>query len=83
MTKGTSLQDCIEIQNTIEYIIEQLHVNKSEIKIKTDRSLEKRNPLKLTEEAKSSYYCLISIKETEFITEAFPQRKLDPPKWLH
>lgn len=52
MTKGTSLQDCTEIQNTIKYIIEQLHVNKSEIKIETDRSLAKRNPLKLTEEDK-------------------------------
>ena len=63
MTKGTSRQDCIEIQNTIEYIIEQLHVSKSEIRIETDKSLEKHSPLKLTEEEKESYHCLTPIRD--------------------
>ena len=83
MTKGTSRQDCIEIQNTIEYIIEQLHVSKSEIRIETDKSLEKHSPLKLTEEEKESYHCLTPIKEIGFIMETFPRRKLNPPKGLH
>ena len=83
MTKGTSRQDCIEIQNTIEYIIEQLHVSKSEIRIETDKSLEKHSPLKLTEEDKESYHCLPPIKEIGFIMETFPRRKLNPPKGLH
>lgn len=83
MTKGTSLQDHIELQNTTEYIIEQLHVNKSEIGIETDKSLEKYSPLKLTEEDKDSYHRLTSIRETGFLCGHLPQRKLDPPKWLH
>ena len=48
MTKGTSRQDCIEIQNTIEYIIEQLHVSKSEIRIETDRRGKRILPLSHT-----------------------------------
>ena len=83
MTKGTSQQDCIEIQNTIEYIIEQLHVSKSEIRIETDKSLAEHSPLNLTEEDKASYHCLTPIKETGFTTETFPWRKLQPPKGLH